>query len=202
MLPVCYQISREQCLQQTANHAKSKTERDALLWLHQEPGIEHICMVKSSEAKRNSLKIFVKESSYCSDNSESSRNMKDIHTYWIAIFYSNSLILCNWCEGFRSSMNEILQHLHSITFESSDVIQHNLTGAGLKSEPQIMRSLDSKYMYFIDWINTHYGAALRVHTVLTDNHMLIITGHWWQLFCLVFKNRYISKWAQHVVTSI
>jgi len=65
MLPVCYQKSREQCLQQTANHAKSKTERDALLWLHQEPGIEHICMVKSSEAKRNSLNIFVKVSSHC-----------------------------------------------------------------------------------------------------------------------------------------
>lgn len=41
VLPVYYQISREQCLQQTVNYTKSKTERDALLWLHQQPGIEH-----------------------------------------------------------------------------------------------------------------------------------------------------------------
>ena len=71
MLPVCDPISREQCLQQTANYAKSKTERDALLWLHQEPGIEHfdIYKVESSQAKRNALKIFAKESSNCSDSS-------------------------------------------------------------------------------------------------------------------------------------
>lgn len=46
---------------QTVNNEESETERDALLWLHQQPHIEHLDFaVESSQAKKNSLKIFVR----------------------------------------------------------------------------------------------------------------------------------------------